>query len=148
MLPVTAVPTTLVPTFKGLFGHKVHVGVRGADYTYETGTSMATPHVAGVAALVWSANRDLTAARVQDILYKTAKRLADPARPETAADFDPVFGSGPRAGQARRQHGAAISRSRRPHGQREDAGEATRHAPTRASTRAMASRFGSVHAST
>ena len=37
------------------------------DY-YWSGTSMATPHVSGVAAMVWSANRSLTGAQVKDII--------------------------------------------------------------------------------
>ncbi|MFN3705508.1 MAG: S8 family serine peptidase [Thermoflexales bacterium] len=41
-------------------------------YTYKVGTSMAAPHVAGVAALVWSANPALTPAQVTFILTNTA----------------------------------------------------------------------------
>lgn len=47
-----------------------------------SGTSMATPHVAGVAALVLSCNPGLTAAQVADILRQTARPLRDrPADP-------------------------------------------------------------------
>jgi subtilisin family serine protease len=47
-----------------------------------SGTSMATPHVSGVACLVWSCNSSLTAAQVADILRQTARPLRDnPADP-------------------------------------------------------------------
>lgn len=47
-----------------------------------SGTSMATPHVAGVAALVLSCNSSLTGEQVADILRQTAQPLRDnPADP-------------------------------------------------------------------
>jgi hypothetical protein len=44
------------------------------DYEVRSGTSMATPHVAGVAALVLNANPTLTPAQVEYILTTTANR--------------------------------------------------------------------------
>ncbi len=44
------------------------------DYELRSGTSMATPHVAGVAALVLNANPTLTPAQVEYILTTTANR--------------------------------------------------------------------------
>jgi subtilisin family serine protease len=44
--------------------------VRG--YGYMTGTSMASPHVAGVAGLVFAANPDLTGAEVKRIVLESA----------------------------------------------------------------------------
>jgi subtilisin family serine protease len=47
-------------------------------YALLSGTSMATPHVAGVAALVWSANPSWTRQQVLDALEVTAKDLGTP----------------------------------------------------------------------
>jgi subtilisin family serine protease len=92
--PVTAVPTTIVPAIRAQFGNTVRVGIHGSDYAYSTGTSMATPHVSGVAALVWSARPKLTNAQVRSLLERTAKRLADPGDPATNEEKDLVFGWG------------------------------------------------------
>lgn len=56
-------------------------------YTFAGGTSISSPAVAGVAALVLSVNPNLSPAEVQDIL----KRSADDLGP---AGWDPSFGSG------------------------------------------------------
>ncbi len=40
------------------------------QYGYKSGTSMAAPHVAGVAAMVWSANNALTGAQVKEIVCR------------------------------------------------------------------------------
>jgi len=47
----------------------------GGYYEFKSGTSMATPHVAGVAALIWSANPELTNQQVREILIGTADDL-------------------------------------------------------------------------
>lgn len=47
-----------------------------SDYASFDGTSMATPHVAGVIALMKAANPNLRPARVRSILAQTARRLA------------------------------------------------------------------------
>jgi subtilisin family serine protease len=46
-------------------------------FTTMSGTSMATPHVSGVAALVLSCNPGLTGAQVADVLRQTARPLRD-----------------------------------------------------------------------
>ena len=43
-----------------------------SDYGYMDGTSMAAPHVAGVAANVWSLNPELTGAEVKNVLCSSA----------------------------------------------------------------------------
>ncbi len=49
--------------------------IPGGGYAYYSGTSMASPHVAGVAALVLSANSTLTNVQVRSILQETAENL-------------------------------------------------------------------------
>lgn len=44
-------------------------------YTYMSGTSMATPHVAGVVALMLEANPNLTPAQVKSIIERTATNM-------------------------------------------------------------------------
>ncbi|MBL9119200.1 MAG: S8 family serine peptidase [Phycisphaerae bacterium] len=56
-------------------------------YVYESGTSMACPHVAGLAALVWSANPELTNLEVREIIEATAEDKG-------AAGWDPIYGHG------------------------------------------------------
>ncbi|MGZ3796017.1 MAG: S8 family serine peptidase, partial [Pseudobdellovibrionaceae bacterium] len=49
-----------------------------SDYAHFDGTSMATPHVAGVVALVKAANKNLQPSQVKEILKATAQKLAGP----------------------------------------------------------------------
>jgi serine protease len=59
----------------------------GSDYAVFSGTSMATPHVSGVAALVLAANPSLTPAEVRAILESAAVDLGSPGK-------DPTYGYG------------------------------------------------------
>jgi serine protease len=51
------------------------VAVGPGNYAYYDGTSMAAPHVAGVAALVWSHNPDWNVGQIREALQVTAKDL-------------------------------------------------------------------------
>lgn len=57
------------------------------EYAYMDGTSMATPHVAGVAALVWSANPAATPQQVRSAMTSSALDLG-------TVGFDNNFGNG------------------------------------------------------
>lgn len=52
------------------------LGVQAAFYTHMSGTSMATPHVAGIAALLLEANPGLTPLEVKEVLRSTANPMA------------------------------------------------------------------------
>lgn len=54
----------------------------GSDYAYSSGTSMASPHVAGLAALLLSANPLLTNKQVARLIEDTATDLGPPGKDE------------------------------------------------------------------
>jgi subtilisin family serine protease len=56
-------------------------------YSYLDGTSMAAPHVSGVAALLWSAEPNATAKEIQDAIQKSAEDLGLKGK-------DPSYGHG------------------------------------------------------
>jgi len=58
-----------------------------SGYAFYDGTSMATPHVSAIAALIWSYNTSWTATRVRNALEKSAQDLG-------AAGRDNYYGNG------------------------------------------------------
>ncbi|MCC9166232.1 S8/S53 family peptidase [Pontibacter harenae] len=56
-------------------------------YTHMSGTSMATPHVSGIVALMLEANPALTPAQVKDILQKTATNMPNRESWEVGAGY-------------------------------------------------------------
>lgn len=65
-----------------------------AAYVSFDGTSMATPHVSGVIALMLEANPDLTAKQVKDILHDTSEARGDPYDPELSEKYNTDYGYG------------------------------------------------------
>lgn len=75
-------PNAAAPERRDYFtapGHYIYSTVPNNSYAYMSGTSMAAPYVAGIAARMLSANPELTRENLLDILANTATRL--PARP-------------------------------------------------------------------
>ncbi|MBQ9827477.1 MAG: S8 family serine peptidase [Lachnospiraceae bacterium] len=64
----------------------------GRLYTYLSGTSMAAPHVTGIAALIWGADPDLTGREVKEIICSdsnSTENVADnPESPNTGGSFN------------------------------------------------------------
>jgi len=68
-------------------GVSIYSTVLDDGYNYKSGTSMATPHVAGAAALIWSVFPELTREQVRIRLQETADDLG-------AEGFDIYYGYG------------------------------------------------------
>lgn len=68
-------------------GRDILSAVPPDGYEEKTGTSMACPHVTGLASLVWSRQTKQTNKQVRDVLINTAKKLG-------AGDFDNSWGYG------------------------------------------------------
>ncbi|MEW6981708.1 S8 family serine peptidase [Colwelliaceae bacterium 6471] len=80
-VPTVSVNRTLGQQLMSQLGSNATLTVDGSqDYAYYNGTSMATPHVTGVAALVWSNNPNCTADQVRSALKSTAIDLETAGR--------------------------------------------------------------------
>lgn len=89
---VTTIPSVTASDTEGTalraqFGQSATVSVAASNYAYFDGTSMATPHVSAVAALVWSLHTNCTAAQIRSTLAKSAEDLGTAGR-------DTKFGHG------------------------------------------------------
>jgi len=58
-------------------GQTADLGLLATNYAYFNGTSMATPHVSGVAALVWSFYPECTAREIRATLRRSAMDIGD-----------------------------------------------------------------------
>lgn len=86
-VPSVAVSDVTGAALKALVGTSSTVLDQVSSWDHYDGTSMATPHAAGVVALIWAANPALTAASVEDILKKNCDDKG-------AAGFDSTYGYG------------------------------------------------------
>lgn len=80
-VPTVSVNRALGQTLRNNAGRTATLETRGnTDYEYYNGTSMASPHVAGVAALAWSNNLSCTNVQVREALKETAKDIDSSGR--------------------------------------------------------------------
>jgi subtilisin family serine protease len=89
---VTTIPSVGVSDTEGAslltqLGQQANLTVTATNYAYYNGTSMATPHVSAVAALVWSYFPQCSAGQIRNALDSSALDLGTPGR-------DPYFGYG------------------------------------------------------
>ncbi|HEY0062150.1 MAG TPA: S8 family serine peptidase [Telluria sp.] len=82
---VTTIPSVTATdvdgaAMKGQLGQNATVAVNPYSYDYYDGTSMATPHVSAVAALVWSYYPSCTGAQIRASLTKSALDLGTAGR--------------------------------------------------------------------
>jgi serine protease AprX len=78
-------------------------------YTHMSGTSMATPHVAGVVALMLEANPHLTPMQVKDILERTATNMTGRLAWEAGAGHVNAYAATAEAANVRAGWGATVN---------------------------------------
>ena len=78
-------------------------------YTHMSGTSMATPHVAGILALMFEANPNLTPAQAKDILEKTATNMTARDTWEVGAGHVNAYDAVAMAQGIRTDYGATVN---------------------------------------
>ena len=86
-LPSVGISDSDGAAMSGQVGQSATVSVEASNYAYFDGTSMASPHVAGVAALVWSYHPGCHAGEIRAALQASAEDLG-------AAGRDDAYGHG------------------------------------------------------
>jgi subtilisin family serine protease len=71
-IPSVGVSDTAGAAMEQQLGQSTTLTVEATNYAFYDGTSMATPHVSAVAALVWSYHPECTAAQIRSSLNKSA----------------------------------------------------------------------------
>ena len=75
-------------------GQEIYSTVPGAKYEYLQGTSMASPVVAGAAAVLWAYMPSLTPQQIKEALVKTVNKSTVNANVDSSANFDQISVAG------------------------------------------------------
>ncbi len=86
-IPAVTVSDAIGATLKTQVGSTATVVNQTSDWDHYDGTSMATPHAAGVLALIWSVNPALSNTTIEGYLFNTCTDLG-------AAGYDTTYGRG------------------------------------------------------
>lgn len=68
-------------------GENIRSAYPGGGYALMSGTSMATPHVSGIVAMMLQVNRSLSPSEIREILERTSLELGEPGK-------DNIYGAG------------------------------------------------------
>jgi subtilisin family serine protease len=79
-IPSVTASDTEGSSLEASLGQSATIAVTASNYAYFDGTSMATPHASGVAALVWSYFPTCTNAQIRVSLQKSALDIGDPGK--------------------------------------------------------------------
>ena len=79
-IPSVTASDTEGAAMKGQLGQTATISITATNYAYYDGTSMATPHVSAVAALVWSYFPSCTGEQIRQSIDKSAKDLGTAGR--------------------------------------------------------------------
>ncbi len=82
-IPVAGISDTDGAVLLTLLGEQAQISIGPEDYGELSGTSMATPHVSGVAALIWSRAPASTSQQIRAALQAGAEDLGAPGRDNT-----------------------------------------------------------------
>ncbi|MBX3035104.1 MAG: S8 family serine peptidase [Bdellovibrionaceae bacterium] len=78
----------------GAPGVDIISSVPGGGYKAMSGTSMAAPHVAGLAAILYQVDPGLTPAKIREIMLRATDSVDDKGQPQNEPRWNAVFGFG------------------------------------------------------
>ncbi|MBX2988783.1 MAG: S8 family serine peptidase [Bdellovibrionaceae bacterium] len=78
----------------GAPGVDIISAVPGGGYKAMSGTSMAAPHIAGLAAILYQVDPSLTPAKIREVMLRATDSVDEKGQPQGEPRWNPVFGFG------------------------------------------------------